>query len=216
MHMGHQVMYCACRHLASDPYEVSNLHVSNKKVCEPPPTMSRAALAGASSVWNIQRQPWTVWLMTCTLLCSKNVELNIQQDVPYHSPRPDRMDGWKGAFGTHSGAIPMWDRQSHRAPTPGLGRHTSCPVIIQPTPVPPTALCPLPGSLAMCLRTRAYMTASVIWLGWCDLHPATLLPLPPKHLIPTAQSAPLTSYMVARKAHVPSGPNTWMGMSAFS
>jgi hypothetical protein len=32
----------------------------------------------------------------------------------------------------------MWDRQSHRAPTPGLGRHTGCPVIIQPTPVPPT------------------------------------------------------------------------------
>jgi hypothetical protein len=29
----------------------------------------------------------------------------------------------------------MWDRQSHRAPTPGLGRHTGCPVIIQPTPV---------------------------------------------------------------------------------
>jgi hypothetical protein len=62
--------------------------------------------------------------------------------------------GCKGAFGTHSDATPMWDRQSHRAPTPGLGRHTGCPVIIQPTPVPPTALCPLPGSLAMCLRTR--------------------------------------------------------------
>jgi hypothetical protein len=51
-------------------------------------------------------------------------------------------------------AITMRDVNSRRVPTPGLDRHTSRPVIIQSTPVPPTTLCPLPGSLALCLCTR--------------------------------------------------------------
>jgi hypothetical protein len=35
----------------------------------------------------------------------------------------------------------MRDVNSRRVPTPGLDRHTSRPVIIQSTPVPPTTLC---------------------------------------------------------------------------
>jgi hypothetical protein len=49
---------------------------------------------------------------------------------------------------------PCGSVNSHRAPTPGLGCHTSCLAIILPTPVPPTALSPLPGSLAVCHCTR--------------------------------------------------------------
>jgi hypothetical protein len=59
----------------------------------------------------------------------------------------------EGAFDNFV-AITMRDVNSRRVPTPGLDRHTSRPVIIQSTPVPPTTLCPLPGSLALCLCTR--------------------------------------------------------------
>jgi hypothetical protein len=43
-------------------------------------------------------------------------------------------------------AITMRDVSSCRVPTPGFDRHTGRPAIIHLAPVPPTTLCPLPGS----------------------------------------------------------------------
>jgi hypothetical protein len=61
--------------------------------------------------------------------------------------------GVEGAF-EYLIAITVRDVNSRRVPTQGSDRHTGCQVIIQLTPVPPTTLCPLLGSLALCLCTR--------------------------------------------------------------
>jgi hypothetical protein len=143
-------------------------HPDKDQICSGQPHLTKPTTPALLNCCRFTRSirahpPWTTMRAAAGEGCMKMLQ-NVAQ-VQVSLPRQliqnmaqaacNRMDvGCKGAFGTHSGAIPMWDRQSHRAPTPGLGRHTSCPVIIQPTPVPPTALCPLPSSLAMCLRTR--------------------------------------------------------------